>query len=237
MAASSYGVSRVYAGEGDCILTPTDYSGGRPVVVFCHGAGGTATAVCDPTLTGQYKIAQALAAVYPVICTDLGGTQTWGNATVQARIATCRTYAQASMGAKAGGVILVGVSMGNVSALNYAFNNPGNVLAVVSLIGMTSLASARAIGFGAAVEAAWGIGAGAALPAGADPSLNMRELSAIKYRSYYDLSDTIATPATAAALVRGVGGSESTTTGLGHSEAAIAAIDPNDILAWLRRSV
>ncbi len=122
--------ARVSAGELDSILVPTHWKkdGSLPGIIACHGAGATGQSPVNVTLSGSYRLHRLLGKYYPIIATDLGGPQTWGNPTAQARVATCKTYLQTTMGAKTGPVILVGISMGNLTALNYARNNLSSVI-------------------------------------------------------------------------------------------------------------
>lgn len=111
--------------------------GSQVGVLFCHSAGATAT---EPLLESWAQFVMPLAAAgHPILATDLGGPVTWGNDTIIARITTAKAYLHASMGAKTGKVILIGMSMGAAGALAWAGANPSLVAGFVGVAPVSNI--------------------------------------------------------------------------------------------------
>lgn len=234
----SCSTGRVTALETDSLWEPTAYlRNGRTVgIVAVHGAGATGLSPADSTLLGSHRLHRLLAARYPIVATDMGGANTWGNSAATAGIAAAKTYLQSTMGAKAGPVVLVAISMGNIAAHNYARANPGSVLGIVASIGASNLTQMYGNAtYQAAIGTAWGVTFPTTLPNGADPLLNSYAMA--NYVNYYDTADTSVLPADARALATLVGGRSVAVSAAGHSETAVAAVPEQDLLntvsAWV----
>lgn len=65
--------------------------------------------------------------------------ETWGNDTSLTETGNLRTYGQASLGWKSGGIFLIGGSMGALCALNYLRYHAANVSAVALIVPATNL--------------------------------------------------------------------------------------------------
>lgn len=122
--ATSYGVGAYAALEAHRFWATREYryDGSRRVTVFCHGAGGTYA-------IGPHESFYATEG-FPLIASDLGGGQTWGSDASLAMIDTVWQYAVDNFGAADDQMLLWGGSMGSLTAILYALDNPENVAAV-----------------------------------------------------------------------------------------------------------
>ena len=123
-------------------------------VIFLNGAAGFAPGI---TPAGHQGVPAELAAAvefcvkarpgmaegYTFLGTTPGASaHTWGNDAAQTALATDLAAFQGTGicgGAKAGKVALIGVSMGHLTAFNYAVRHPENVAGVLGLIPVCSL--------------------------------------------------------------------------------------------------
>lgn len=252
-------VGTVTTSESLTVATPMHWNtaaaaSNPPAVVYVHGAGDAAYSPTNPAgKAGQHAVLRLLvAAGYPVVSGDLGsvaggfatpgGLNGWGNASVVSRIGSVRTYAQgAAVGARAGGVILVGISMGATGALNYAKANSANVIAAVGIIPVTDLDDIRINnrgGLRTSVDTAWEVTYPAALPAGANPATDIGALTSVPTRLYYGAADTTVIASTVTAVAAAVGAtSVDLGAGAGHSETTVglaaAGATGVALLAWL----
>jgi pimeloyl-ACP methyl ester carboxylesterase len=237
---TSFGLSRVNAGEYDSWRLPDDYraDGTRPGVLWVHGAGGTATAITKPDLVGQWKVASAIAAKYPTLCVDAAG-ESWGNAASSASLLTAKNYLQATLGARAGGVFVVGVSMGGVIALNFEKANPGAVLGQVGLIPCTSMYEAGAgrpgFGFYAAINTAYSTWNWTTHGPTRDPRTYAPTTTLAPYQGWWGTADTIWAEQSAAEWERAANVEKHLIVGGTHSEETIAAVDTAQVMAFLDR--
>lgn len=209
----------------------------KPAVIFCHGLNGQAwhpVNYPDPVLD---ELAQR---GFPIMSPDLGGVATWGNTASQTKLADARAYMQASMGAKAGGVLLWAGSMGTLTALNFLRNNPTLVLGMAAGLPAVDLADLHdnAVARGiteASIDTAYANHAGyvAALPTH-NPSQGDFAAVADKIRLWYSTDDPTTIPArvTAFAAASGATAVSMGATG-GHVFDADFAIDVCDYLESL----
>jgi len=135
--SQTYGDGAVTASEWYASFLPGEWRADVtvPGIVACHGYGGAASNWVDPVnFPGSNNLATKLAAQgYPVLACDLGGGDTWAYIPTASRINDAITYLQGTMKAKAGKVVLLGISMGGLNALYYAGTFPANVSCVVCL--------------------------------------------------------------------------------------------------------
>jgi alpha-beta hydrolase superfamily lysophospholipase len=92
-------------------------------ILVCPPRGQTGPEQLTPGWIGHITTALAEAG-YPVLCANMGGTTTHGNAASATAVGTWKTYVQSSLGGKAGKVGLIGSSMGSLAALRFAKANP-----------------------------------------------------------------------------------------------------------------
>lgn len=243
---------RVVATEQEVLWLPHNWSTGSQAtnpygVVFVHGYGDTAVSPMDiSNKLGQFELIETLTdAGLPVLTMDFGqtgvtpgGENGWGNATVVARLATAFTYMTgAPVGAKTGKILLVGVSMGNISAMNYAKANPTKVaglVGVIPVVDMDDIYQNNRSNLRPSIEAAHGITYPAALPAGSNPATSQGSLSSVPTRLYYSTGDTVIIPSTVTTLATAIGAAAIAHGSLEHSEASIQDIDMVDMAVWMK---
>lgn len=244
---SSYGVDTVHTGEGFLTLVPKHYraDGTVPGVLFCHGAGDGAYngALIEGTVPSVRNIVFELAGLYPVLSCDLGGQYTWGNSTVISRVTEAKTYLQGTMGAKAGKIVLVGLSMGNLSALAWAAANLTSVSCAVGIIPCCDLTDMRTNnrgGYQAVIDAAYGgLYVAATYQAAHNPAYIATQggYAGLPYKAWYGSSDAVAIASTVTGLVSAIGGTASAVQAAtsGHVDATVAAITPSDVSDFIRQ--
>lgn len=241
--ASSYAVGRVQAGEGDCVIFSRLYkSGDGPAVIYGHQSGGSAKVAIDGNAhAGTQALLQTVAdAGFLVAAQDQGGLTTWGNTTAQARMTATRTWVQASAPylASSGRIAIIGISMGAVLMMNWAKANPTLVSCMVGILPATDLTAYYVAGGAgrANIEAAWGVTYPDPLPAGADPTIGASSsvLVDIPYAAYYASNDDIATPAIVTSMAAAIGGTATNVGALGHTEAAIGAVDAEEVAEFIQ---
>lgn len=252
MLTTLHQIGSYVASEDSVLWTPRGYvAGSKPGVIYCHGAGERATVPMN--YGGNKPNEQALLqriceAGYMVGTYDLGvfgagGTtdsDSWGNTNAQTRVGQAITHIQAA-GAKSGKVILLGISMGHVTAFNYAKSNPSNVQAVIGVIPVCDLDDIRdnnRNSYRASISTAWGTGAWTsagtpALPAGANPATSNSGWSAKPWLGFYKSDDTIITASTVTALATAVGGTAVNMGTGGHTDASIGDVDLPTLFAFL----
>lgn len=225
MIRTTYGLDRYFTGEYDAVFgTARSWAGAQSAgVVFCHGANESATiAYAD---NAQRAIMRGVGLNATVHVGDLGGTNTWGNDTAIARVEDAVTYLRSGWG-QGGPVVLVGISMGNLSAMAYALANPDDVAAIASVIpalDLNDLVTNR--GMGAAINPAYG----GAYNDGTDgpthsPVLFAADLPAVPIKLWYASDDPLCVASTVTAFVAARPSTVTVNVGaLGHSDAAVAA--------------
>lgn len=229
---SDYGKGRVHAGESDVRLYPRDYvpDGTTRGLLYVHGAGQNSNAAITAAFYGQYYIVHRLAQVFPVLCADLGGTQTWGNSTVVSRLQEARTSLIEDMGALDGPVLCVGTSMGALSLLNYFANHSDEVIAGVGLIPVSDVDDIRdndRLGLRDDIDLANGVTWPDPLPAGVNPTDNAAAFASFPYLAMYASDDEVIIPSTVTNLVSLMGDTaEAVNMGAvgGHSEDTLLAL-------------
>lgn len=164
----SYQKGNIRAGNYECIVTPgsqrrpaTKYPG-----ILIHGSGGSASSWTDVLNFGSNQVLANLA-IYggmPLIGCD-NSLQAWANDAAMTDITNQINYMSTKFGTPANKAVLIGGSMGGLTAIRYAILNPGKVAAVIGLIPLTDLKRfyLSALTFGIAVSAevatAWGLAA------------------------------------------------------------------------------
>lgn len=242
--STKYELARYNAAELAVTMLPTTWqrNGSKPGVIFCHGFTQDETVPYLSQLTGQVPVLNRLAEKYPVACGAFGGA-TWGNDTVLGMVTSTRTVLQSAViGAKAGKVILVGVSMGGLSILNWAKANPTLVAGVVLIIGGIDIEDCQANnrgGLASSINAAYpgGVYVDSTQKANHNPAY-MATLGAytnIPIQVWYANDDAIWPPSitTAFAATNGANTTLHSVGALGHTEAAVAAMDLDAMMAFV----
>jgi pimeloyl-ACP methyl ester carboxylesterase len=244
MTTPGYSVSctlgKATAGEKDAIFTPRVPRRGSRGVLLCHGAGYGVDEWYDlATNPASVAIAAALASAGLTCLASDFGQGTWGNATGVARLDAGATYLKTLPNVAQDKVLILGVSMGNQNAVQYAINHPTNVAAVVGIMGVSSVNDFYVNNRGTGrtgIENAWGVTYPTPLPAQADTSLNNNWLPAvgIPYRNYHSTADTTVPAVTVDDLAAKLGGeSVVVSTTLDHSDALVASVPIPDLIAFL----
>lgn len=233
MPASIWQSALVSASEMALLVTPRRRPATlKPPVIFCPSAGGAASLFlngADATYGPRSALVRRVADMGHVcLAGDFGGANTFGNATVIARLLTAWTFLQTQPLAATGPVILFGASMGGVSALNFARTyGTAKVKGIVSAFGVTDLDDIYQNdrgGFRATIGTAHGVTYPAALPATANPATNTSELGSIPWRGWYASDDTLVVPATQTAFAAAVANGIATSVGAqGHDDDVITA--------------
>lgn len=221
----------IRSGEYDYIFTPTRdvrRPAGKYGCVVVHGSGAPLEYV-DVLAYESAKLAGHIAhAGIPVIGAEMS-KQAWGNDASQTDIGNAITRLAAQTGAPSTKVCLVGVSMGGLTALRYAINNPTKVACVVGIIPLTNLVYMYENNVGgsqAEIATAWGVTAPAALPTNADIQ-SQADLLTVPTKLYYSGSDATIRPVdtTGFASAAGTPITPVNVGTLGHSEDTIGQVN------------
>lgn len=181
---------------------------------------------------------QAVATRCRLLSSDWGGVATWGNSTAISRAAAGRTAVQTA-GAASGKVGLVGVSMGGGLAINYAKSALANVSWIILVIPALDQQYARVqdtvegiAGLRASIDAATGVTYPAALPANQNPIDNAAAITSIPILMFVCSDDDVSTGYATFAANHG----NCTTVqlgALGHTEAAVSAVNVDTVVAFI----
>lgn len=204
----------------------------RPPVVYCQGL------YAPMDQTAITAIANTLRAIlsygFSIVVPNLLGY--WGNATGNSRIIDALAYARANLGATNAPAIIVGASHGAGSAMRFTAQQPAMVSAVVGIIPALDYQQLRVndplgLGIRSSIDAAFGVTYPAALPALTSPMTRTAELSAKPIQLWTASDDPVSVNhATFSAAV----GAETHNLGaLGHSDAAMAAVDHAAVAAFV----
>lgn len=224
-------------------LTPNAKTG----VAFAHGFLGNADYPTEwfdttpPDFDNDVKakeLAQRIAMQQiPAIATDLGAS-TWGNDTVIASYGSTVTFLNSRTGARTDRVMLLGMSMGALTVLNWAVANISKVAAIGLLLPCVDLADIHDNnrgGFQAAVEGAYG---GLSGYTAAEPTHNPANftatLSSVPIRIWYSTDDPICVPSVVTAFGSAVGATMTSLGAVSHSwqSLALANFDAQDAAEW-----
>lgn len=241
----SYSRDRIRAGETDQLLTPFTIRGADKYgVMALHGATAPDN-FCIGTRWQSSKIVSHIAhAGIPVVAGKMSG-DAFANPNNQTDMTNALPLL-AQAGCSTSKVHLLGISMGGLSAIQWAGNNISKVASIQGIIPATSIDriyQTNAGGLRASVGTAWGVTYPTPLPAGADLSAEMAAIlsAGIPVRLHYTSSDTFidTTGLLSDAALMGA-----TTVDLGgtddHSEKtigrfnALGAGDSSDYINWIK---
>lgn len=223
--AASLGADRFTTLASDLVWTPRVQGGpARPPVVFLGGLNGNPE---DVLADQNSRLASPLVeAGFTVVVSDTDAF--WGNEVGAARVMSAISYARLNLGCSYDPVVLIGGSMGGGSALLWAAQNPSLVSCVVAFIPAIDYQALRVnnplFNVRGSLDTAWGVTYPAALPTGSDPATRPNDLKYTKVQTWTASDDPISiNHATFEATV----GAETHDLGaLGHSTAAVMAVDP-----------
>lgn len=231
-------------GAGMTTVLPKSWRGDGTVtgVVYCHGSGQDSRAVVGfdlagngPAVNQQHLVQQVALAGFPVLSIDAAGNA-WGNDNAIAAVAAARAHLQTTLGAKPGKVLLVGVSMGGLTCLNWARQHRDQCAGFAGIMPVSDLQNYYAnSGNAAGVDAAYG-GRYDDNVAGLthNPTRYTADILALPYRAWYGSADTIVPPITVTNLARAIYGQTTELPGQVHGETLIGAVDPTELIAFLR---
>lgn len=239
---TNYASGKYVAAEGSVEVVRADYRPDKTktACVYSHSLGLTALAALDPT-TAQKPLDAIAAAGLPVIATDLGGANAWGNDTQVSRMGSAAFYAQVTMGAKGTGigdakVVVFAASMGGLAALTWARLNPTLCAAIALVCPVVDLAyehDQNVNGYAASIEAAYGGAAGyAAEVAGNNPMANAAAIKAtgIPIKMWRASNDVIAVTARQDAFAAAAGVEVVDLGAIGHTITQAPWADVADFL-------
>lgn len=242
---TSYGVGQYASGEAHLCVRSRQCVPGKRGILFAHSYGGNALDMIGAGGGVDLSPVNRELALLdcPIIGADLGGVRAWGNDTAQARMTNLQSFVESWFGAASEPVIVMGVSMGALLALNWARANPAQVRAIVLMYPVVNL-QAQHDGTGgagnfAAADIEWAYGGSlsafeSAAPAH-DPAQNEAAYTnAFDIRAYYSTADTVAGTANQEAWFSGVGGSRLSTVALnGVTHGDMTQIPVRDLMLWL----
>lgn len=230
---STFGTGTVHAGEVALQIRPK-FASNKMGVLFCHSSNGLATEAL--TYDGLTPIITALAgAGHPILSCELGGASLWANETSLDRVTEAKAYLQGAMGAPAGKVALLGLSMGGATALTWAGRNPTLAACVVGLIPAVDITEIVVNGRNGYVDAAYAGGWSEAVYGAAHNPLTLASSGAyanVPIRTYYGDADTICIPATQLAFGMASGATITPLVG-GHASSTVAQVDPQEVVAFV----
>lgn len=206
----------------------------RSGVLWCHGGGGAGATAFHTPLNPNRALIHAVAEHFPIlVVNDVGSAM--GNSADQADIASALTFLHAQEGVSAGPVACIGVSQGNLAAMNYARNNPGTISCIAGIIPAVDLDDVRDNdrgGFRSVIDAAWGVTWPTALPVGANPM--DYPPTGTPWKAWYSDWDDIVVEATVLAMATTLGAEAVDVGDMGHSEQTVGQVPPADVVAFLK---
>lgn len=238
---ASLSAGRVQSGEYDQIILPRVQRPNRYPVVLCHGAqGSTLNATQPAALPGQFTLAEALWATgVSGINADWGGASTWGNDTTVTRVEAGRVL-MGSYGCDNSKVVLVGISMGFLTAMSYARAHPTRVAGLVGVVPVTNpvdIYSNNRNGFRTEIGTAWGVTYPTPLPTRANPSdaANLAITAGLPCRLYYSTADTICLPSLLDSFASALPATKVVIdTSAGHTDGVIGLASGSEIGSYAR---
>jgi alpha-beta hydrolase superfamily lysophospholipase len=208
--------------------------GTKRLVVWCHSAGATAGSEhLEPWLAANNTLPIFDLLGLPIISAKYGG-QVWGNDTAQTRVGDAIAYMTGGeFNAKTDKVLLLGVSMGGMLALNWARANPSKVAAIILFYPAVNLQWIHDNGGAATTEAAYGgsLASFNAAVAAHDPLQHTAEYAGVPIQMWYSDADTVVGTANQQAFLAAVSGIEShLLPGAGHAD--MTAINPSSVAGF-----
>jgi alpha-beta hydrolase superfamily lysophospholipase len=213
----------------------------KPPVVYCHGLGadpGQITGTNGQPATGKLLTTIAEAG-YPIVANNHAAL--WGASPSDTRVDEAVTFARTTLGAHpTKRPFIIGGSMGAATALHWAKavgpNGVAGVIAIIPALDLEAIRTANTLSARAGIDAAWGVtwisDRVVALPAGANAYDNT---------SNYLVIDGILFVATDDAVSAGYSTFATNTKfqlvtvgALGHTDAAIAAVDVQQVLRFMQ---
>lgn len=233
MTASSTGTARITAGQTDAYRIPHN-RGNLPALIYFHGVTGNASEMLGGAgvPSARLLVRALVLAGWPVVSVSM--PVTWGNATTLSRYDSALTFARtAAIGAHASKPpVLLGVSHGTTCALTVAYNRTvAAVAGILPAVDLQAIRVADTLSLRAGIDSAWGVTYPTALPAGADPATHTAQLSAVPQRLFYSSDDAVSVNLSTYATATGA--SIVNLGALGHTDTAVAAVNPPSLSAHI----
>lgn len=221
-------------------LTPNAKTG----VILAHGALATADYFLTDSDARQLADRITMRQI-PGVATDLGGQLTWGNDTLVSRMNDTLTFFNSNLGARTDRVVVVGLSMGGTSVLNWIRNWSANDYANLSKVAAIALFVPAVdvndiyvndrMGLAASIDNAYsGSGGWVANQATADPANFASGYSSVPIRIWYSGDDPIIIPSIVEAWGANAG---ATLTNIGNVGHTINGVDFEDVASWIQQYV
>jgi alpha-beta hydrolase superfamily lysophospholipase len=225
----------------DSIWQPRVPVAGKAPVIYMHGANPSVGIAYEANRSTQMGVREVLMAVagegHTVVC--MSAPDTWGNATLVKRARAGIQYVRDNFKAL-GPAVLIGASHGGLCALRYYMENGHDVAGIIGMIGVVDMDDVRdndlgGMGLRADIDAAWGVTYPAALPAGANPADNPSRFTGVPIQWHYASDDAIARATPITTFASAVGGNMTTYNlgALGHTDAAILAVNETTVLNFI----
>lgn len=236
---SSAATGRSTATFKDYYHAPIENRRSYPVVVHGHGVTNDANEAA-----GQFGVPSVL----PILRAIADGgyvvasptmASLWGNATSKSRQTDVVTWAKASVNGSNAKIGMIGFSHGAGSVLNQAADlgsaNVAWVIGIIPAVDYTAIRVSNPTPPGgnlrASIDAAFSVTYPAALPAGADPATRTAALAGIPVQMWTSSDDLVSQ--NVQAFCTTLGGDFHNLGALGHTDAAIAAVDIPTVLSFI----
>lgn len=204
---TSYGVGQYAASEAHVLYTKRDYRPDASAVPLVYFHSATATALQPLRRQGMAANVDAVIALmverlvhqgHPAISFDMAGASSWNNAAARARATDALTFIGAQLGCRIDRCLVMGVSMGSLTALEWARENQAKVAAVGLALPIPDFVRIHTSGpapIPANIETAWGgLAAWQAGVDAVDPAQHTTDFT-VPIQLHYSADDTTALPA------------------------------------------
>lgn len=228
--------------EGVLTMMPKYRTRPRSPIMFVHGAGSNGT-YCVEAYGNQGKLTNTVvSAEFNALSGDNAGPQTWGNDSALRRMATNLNEILGMEGSDGEKYGLISGSMGGLNSINYAARaavKPSAIVTVIPVINIEDIRANNRSGYAGAINAAYPGGYQETRDGSNYNPYTMRasdKLMGIPMMLIYGTSDTLCLPS----FTEGFAAADPTNRTLvpvpyGHEEAAYAAVNPDQVLAFLNQ--
>lgn len=233
------GLESTLLNEVVTVIKPKYPNPALPGILYLHGNTGDSSEPLRPEL---YALFNALTdAGYTILSSLWTGTSNWANESTILKINDGKTYLQNTLGAKAGKVIVIGSSAGAAAAMVWASRYPNAVACVVGMLPVSDLSDIVTNNRGGAAPSVNSAYPGAWNDTVYGPTHNPLViaqnggLNRVKMRLFNGDSDTTVIPSTVQALASAAeANTVLTSVPGGHAWATYAAINPADVLSFIK---